>query len=92
MDVIAVERLVKRYGDRVVVDGFDLHVEPGEIVAVLGPNGAGKTTLLEILEGHRCRDGGTVSVLGVDPSDGGPEWRARIGIVLQEPGSSRGSR
>ncbi len=81
---IAVEGLIKRYGDRVAVDGIDLHVELGEIVAFLGPNGAGKTTTIEILEGFRSRDGGTVEVLGQDPATAPLIWREQIGIVLQE--------
>ena len=48
-----------------------------------GPNGAGKTTTVEILEGYRRRDAGEVSVLGQDPADATPAWRARVGIVLQ---------
>ena len=53
--------------------------------AILGPNGAGAPTTVEILEGHRDRDGGSVSVLGVDPATG-DAFRDRIGIVLQEAG------
>jgi ABC-2 type transport system ATP-binding protein len=81
---IEVSGLVKRYGDVAAVDGIDLTVEAGEVLALLGPNGAGKTTTVEILEGHRAADHGAVSVLGVDPSTGGREYRERIGIVLQE--------
>ncbi|MGH2942144.1 MAG: ABC transporter ATP-binding protein [Solirubrobacteraceae bacterium] len=66
------------------VRGLSLRVRRGEIFAFLGPNGAGKTTTVEILEGFRSRDGGDVRVLGVDPARGGRDWRARIGIVLQE--------
>jgi ABC-2 type transport system ATP-binding protein len=58
-------------------------VRRGEVFAFLGPNGAGKTTAVEILEGYRKRTSGEVSVLGVDPQDGGRAWRGRIGIVLQ---------
>ena len=61
---IAVSGLVKHYGDRPAVDGVDLTVARGEIVALLGPNGAGKTTTVEILEGYRRRDSGSVAVLG----------------------------
>jgi len=86
MDVITVDGLVKRYGKRVVIDGLDLSVGRGEIVAILGPNGAGKTTLLEVLEGHRRRDSGSVDVLGADPGTAPPAWRGRIGIVLQDQG------
>ncbi len=80
---IVVEGLVKRYGDVAAVDGVDLEVARGELLAFLGPNGAGKTTVTEILEGYRSRTAGSVSVLGVDPAQAGRAWRARIGIVLQ---------
>lgn len=80
---VRVTGLQKRYGEKRAVDGLDLTVARGEIVAVLGPNGAGKTTTVEILEGYRRRDGGDVRVLGVDPQTAGRDWRARIGIVLQ---------
>ncbi|MFI5913034.1 ABC transporter ATP-binding protein [Dactylosporangium sp. NPDC051541] len=83
MRPIEVHGLRKRYGARTAVDGIDLTVEPGEVFALLGPNGAGKTTTVEILEGHRRRDGGDVSVLGADPGTAGRRWRARIGVVLQ---------
>lgn len=81
---ISVTGLVKRYGDHHVVDGLDLEVQQGEVFAFLGKNGAGKTTTTEILEGYRTRDGGDVSVLGQDPATAGAEWRAKLGIVLQE--------
>jgi len=81
---IEVGGLLKSYGELDVVKGIDLRVETGEIVAFLGPNGAGKTTTIEILEGFRKRDGGEVSVLGVDPDSAPLTWRERIGIVLQE--------
>ena len=81
---VRVRGLRKAYGSTKAVDGVDLDVRRGETLALLGPNGAGKTTTVEILEGHRRRDGGEVSVLGEDPATAGREWRARLGIVLQE--------
>ncbi len=83
---IEVTDLTKRYGDLRAVDGVSFSVEPGEVFAILGPNGAGKSTTVEILEGHRKRDGGLVSVLGIDPAKGGREYRNRVGIVLQSAG------
>jgi ABC-2 type transport system ATP-binding protein len=80
---VSVRGLLKRYGERTAVDGVDLEIPRGEVFALLGPNGAGKTTTVEILEGYRGRDAGEVSVLGVDPADATPQWRARVGIVLQ---------
>ncbi len=70
---IAVRDLKKSYGDTRAVDGVDLEVGTGEVFALLGPNGAGKTTTVEILEGFRHRDGGEVSVLGVDPGQPKPD-------------------
>jgi ABC-2 type transport system ATP-binding protein len=81
-----VQGLRKAYGDTRALDGVDLTIAHGEVVGLLGPNGAGKTTLVEILEGHRGRDAGEVSVLGFDPADGDQGFRDRIGIVLQEGG------
>ncbi|TFG68460.1 MAG: ABC transporter ATP-binding protein [Thermomicrobiales bacterium] len=83
---IVIDGLVKRYGDRAVLDGVSLEVAAGEIVAVLGPNGAGKTTTVEIIEGYRRADAGRVRVLGSDPMDGGPALRASVGLMLQGGG------
>ena len=83
-DAVRVRGLRKSYGDRVAVDGIDLDIGWGEVVALLGPNGAGKTTTVEVLEGYRHRDAGEVSVLGADPARATPAWRARVGIVLQQ--------
>ena len=83
---VVVERLVKRYGGRAVVDGLSFSVEPGSIFALLGPNGAGKTTTVEILEGYRRADGGSVRVLGLDPTREATALRSRIGLMLQAGG------
>jgi ABC-2 type transport system ATP-binding protein len=81
--VISVRGLRMKYGGFEAVRGIDFEVEHGEILAFLGPNGAGKTTTAEILEGFRRRTGGEVTVLGQDPGRSGPDWRGRIGVVLQ---------
>ena len=81
--VIEVAGLVKRYGGRAVVDGLDLTVRAGEIVALLGPNGAGKTTTVETIEGYRRPEGGSVRVFGLDPRRDGQRIRARSGLMLQ---------
>jgi len=82
--VIEVRGLRKSYDSVEAVAGIDLEVRAGEVFAFLGPNGAGKTTTVEILEGYRRRSAGEVSVLGCDPAKAGRDWRARIGVVLQE--------
>ena len=81
--MIEVAGLRKAYAGRTILEGVDLAVRPGEVVALLGPNGAGKTTTVEIVEGYRAPDAGTVRVLGVEPRRGGPALRARVGLMLQ---------
>ncbi|MDQ6795324.1 MAG: ABC transporter ATP-binding protein [Chloroflexota bacterium] len=83
---VRVAGLVKRYGDRAVLDGVSFEVAAGELLALLGPNGAGKTTTVEILEGYRRGDSGDVRVLGQDPAHGGPGLRSRVGLMLQGGG------
>ncbi|HEV7134209.1 MAG TPA: ABC transporter ATP-binding protein [Gaiellaceae bacterium] len=84
MSAITVRGLRKAYGELEAVRGVDFEIEEGEVFGLLGPNGAGKTTTVEILEGYRRRDAGEVSVLGHDPEHPGPEFRERIGVVLQQ--------
>ncbi|WP_026128079.1 ABC transporter ATP-binding protein [Nocardiopsis lucentensis] len=86
--------ITKDYGRGRVLHGVTYQVPAGRIAALLGPNGAGKTTLIEILEGHRGRTSGRLSVLGLDPGDRRDfaRLRRRISVVLQqtmlEPGLS----
>ncbi|MFF5991399.1 ABC transporter ATP-binding protein [Prauserella flavalba] len=84
MPIIDVQNLHKRYGDKVAVEDVSFTVERGEIFGILGPNGAGKTTTVECIEGLRRPDGGTVSVLGLDPRRDTAELRQRLGVQLQE--------
>jgi len=78
------DKLVKRYGDVVAVDGLSLTVERGECFGLLGPNGAGKTTTIEILEGLLEPDAGSVEILGLRWRAHERELRQRLGIQLQE--------
>ena len=86
--VVRVRGLRKTYGAFTGLDGVSFEIERGETFALLGPNGAGKSTTIEILEGYRDRSGGEASVLGIDPQHGGIDWKARLGIVLQNTGES----
>jgi ABC-2 type transport system ATP-binding protein len=80
---IEVRGLRMSYDGLEALRGVDIRVSRGEIFALLGPNGAGKTTTVEILEGHRKRTAGDVSVLGEDPERADRWWRSRVGVVLQ---------
>jgi ABC-2 type transport system ATP-binding protein len=86
VSAVEVSGLRKSYGGQEAVRGVSLSIDEGEVYALLGHNGAGKSTIVEILEGHRTRDAGEVSVLGTDPARGGRAFRDRIGIVLQTSG------
>ena len=57
----------KRWGDLQVLEGVDLDLRPGDLVALTGPNGAGKTTLLRIATGLILPDAGEVRLRGLDP-------------------------
>lgn len=81
---VHVDRLRKRYGDTVAVEGVSLEVAQGEIFGIIGRNGSGKTTTVECVQGLRRADGGEVRVLGLDPRTHGVELRRRIGCQLQE--------
>src|SRR5438128_12434398 len=81
---IAVLDLRKSYDGNTALGGISFEVAEGEVFGLLGPNGAGKTTTVEILEGYRARDGGDVTVLGHDPARSEPDFRERIGVVLQQ--------
>jgi ABC-2 type transport system ATP-binding protein len=82
MAIIEVAGLVKRYDGKPVVNGVTFSIERGEIFGILGPNGAGKTTTVECIEGLRSPDGGSVRVLGMEPTN--RELRQRLGAQLQE--------
>jgi ABC-2 type transport system ATP-binding protein len=83
MPAVEVRGLRKSYDGVEAVRGIDFDIEAGEVFGLLGPNGAGKTSTVEILAGHRPRDEGSVSVLGVDPATAPSSWRGQIGVVPQ---------
>ena len=85
MAAIELERLERRYGERVALGGVSVRVEEGQTLAVLGGNGAGKTTLLRVLAGLLRPHGGSARVLGADLP--GERWKlpAQVGYVGHEP-------
>ncbi|ARD41946.1 ABC transporter ATP-binding protein [Actinomyces gaoshouyii] len=81
---VEVTGLVKIFGPVRAVDGIDLHVAPGEVVAFLGPNGAGKSTTLDIILGFSSPDAGAARVFGLTPAQAARGLRT--GAILQEGG------
>ncbi len=76
--------LTKRFGEFTAVDGIDFSVEQGESFGFLGPNGAGKTSAMRMIGAVSPITEGTLSVLGLDPEQQGPQLRSRLGVVPQE--------
>lgn len=80
---IQVSGLRKSYGDNLVLDGIDLSVKKGTMLALLGPNGAGKTTTVRILSTLLKHDAGQVMVQGYDVAKQADEIRTIIGLTGQ---------
>jgi len=79
--ILSIQGLRKRFGERQVLNGFDLQVSRGEIVALLGPNGCGKSTVLNTVAQLLRPDAGQIQLLGEGLGDGS---RARIGFCAQD--------
>ena len=91
LSILRASGLVKRYGHRKVVDGVDIELSPGEIVALLGPNGAGKTTSFYMMVGFIRPNAGRIQ-LGTDDITNWPMYRrarAGLGYLAQEPSAFR---
>ena len=81
MTAIEIDRLTKRYGDFVALDGISFEVEEGEVFGFLGPNGAGKTTTIDLLLDFIRPTEGSARVLGYDAQAEAGEVRERIGVL-----------
>ena len=81
-EAVELRGVVKHYGPVTAVDGLDLRIPPGEIVALLGPNGAGKTTTMSILLGLRQADSGQARLFGSSPRRAAA--RGEVGAMLQD--------
>ena len=82
--LISARGLTKRYGDFTAVNAIDFDVAKGESFGLLGPNGAGKSTTMRIIAATSQRTSGTITILGRDPEEHGPQIRAHLGVVPQQ--------
>jgi len=83
MKAIDVHGLVKRYGEKTVVDKVSMSVEQGEIAGFLGPNGSGKTTTIRLMCGLLTPDAGSGSVLGMDLLRDQLKIKREVGYMTQ---------
>jgi ABC-2 type transport system ATP-binding protein len=83
--MLEVRGLTKRYLGRAVVSGVSFAVRPGEVLGFLGPNGAGKSTTLGMLAGLVAPSDGRVLYGGRDVADDLVAYKARVGLVQEEP-------
>ena len=86
MSTISATGLIKRFAGVPVLNGVDLAVAQGEVVAIIGPSGSGKSTLLRCLAGLELLDGGSLRIAGIEAAQSLPLTRAlkgRVGFVFQ---------
>ena len=84
MSLLEIRGLTASVGDKPILRGIDLTIEPGEVHAVMGPNGSGKSTLAQVLAGNPAYEvtGGSIKYKGQDLLEMQPEERAQAGIFL----------
>lgn len=81
--VVKIENLVKRYGDLVALDHFNLQIEEGEVFGLLGPNGSGKSTTIHCLLSLLEYDKGTIEVFGQEMKPNSYDLKKDIGVIMQ---------
>ena len=86
--VVRIRDLVFRRGNRTILDGVDIEIPRGSIVAFMGPSGVGKTTILRLISGQLRPDAGTVEINGQRVSEMSSRelnrFRRNIGVLLQD--------
>src|SRR5271157_4931204 len=91
--MISVQGLTVTYGSRRVLDGVNLDIQPGEVMALLGGSGSGKTTILRHIIGLERPTSGTVRIRGVDINRCSPkelkDIRCTMGVAFQERSEER---
>ena len=81
--VVKIENLVKRYGDLLALDHFNLEIEEGEIFGLLGPNGSGKSTTINCLLALLEYDKGNIEIFGREMTPKSYDIKKDIGVIMQ---------
>jgi len=82
--IVKVKNVVKRYGEKIALDHFNMDVEEGEILGLLGPNGCGKTTAINCILALLNFDKGEIEVFGKKMTSNSYDIKRKIGLVPQE--------
>ncbi|GAA0326145.1 hypothetical protein GCM10008967_15880 [Bacillus carboniphilus] len=85
-DIIAIEGLTKKYGDKVAVNHLNLHIKKGEVFGLLGPNGAGKSTTILMILGLSEPSEGTVQVCGFHSTREPIKVKGKVGYLPDQVG------
>jgi ABC-2 type transport system ATP-binding protein len=81
---IIIEKLTKKYEDKLALDSLSLQVAKGELFGLLGPNGAGKTTMISVICGLIKPTSGTAKILGYNIEEDAQKVKEQIGVCIQE--------
>ena len=81
--IVKIENLVKRYGDLVALDHFNLEIEEGEVFGLLGPNGSGKSTTINCLLALLEYDKGNIEIFGREMTPKSYDIKKDIGVIMQ---------
>ncbi|WP_112818271.1 amino acid ABC transporter ATP-binding protein [Ensifer sp.] len=84
--LIKLDKLSKHYGNHTVLDGIDLEVMPGEVLAIIGPSGSGKSTLLRCINYLEPPDGGHVTIGDISLNAAAPAGRSELSTLRRSVG------
>lgn len=84
MPIIKIQNLKKSYGQKLILKGINLEIEPGQVIGYIGPNGAGKSTTVRVLAGLDAAFSGQVNVAGFDVNENPTAVKKLIGYVPEQ--------
>ena len=84
-NMIRLDRVTRKYGDKTAVDNVSFTIEKGETVGLLGPNGSGKTTIMKMITGYLAPTDGTITVDGIDVAEQPHAAAEKIGFLPENP-------